>query len=80
MTTTSKNRIMIYGPKDDGTYVVEFKTAADEVLAISAPGGEARVIRHFRSVCPMGCSRRRLREVKKAPASLYRGFKCVSEV
>jgi hypothetical protein len=22
-----KNRIMIYGPKNDGTYVVEFKTA-----------------------------------------------------
>ena len=22
-----KNRIMIYGPKDDGTYVVEFMTA-----------------------------------------------------
>jgi hypothetical protein len=29
-----KNRIMIYGPKPDGTYVVEFKTA-DEALAIS---------------------------------------------
>jgi hypothetical protein len=28
MTTTGKNRIMIYGPKDDGTYVVEFRTAA----------------------------------------------------
>jgi hypothetical protein len=25
---TGKNRIMIYGPKDDGTYVVEFRTAA----------------------------------------------------
>jgi hypothetical protein len=25
---TNKNRIMIYGPKDDGTYVVEFRTAA----------------------------------------------------
>jgi hypothetical protein len=23
-----KNRIMIFGPKNDGTYVVEFKTAA----------------------------------------------------
>ena len=40
MTTTSKNRITIYGPKDDGTYVVEFKTAADEVLAISAPAAK----------------------------------------
>jgi hypothetical protein len=27
MTTTGKNRIMIYGPKNDGTYVVEFRTA-----------------------------------------------------
>ena len=23
-----QNRIMIYGPKDDGTYIVEFRTAA----------------------------------------------------
>jgi hypothetical protein len=28
MTTTGKNRIMIFGPKTDGTYVVEFRTAA----------------------------------------------------
>ena len=25
---TSKNRIIIFGPKDDGTYVVDFRTAA----------------------------------------------------
>jgi hypothetical protein len=31
---------MIYGPKRDGTYVVEFKTAASEALAISMPAGE----------------------------------------
>ena len=36
-TTTGKNRIMIYGPKHDGTYVVEFRTAAGEALAISIP-------------------------------------------
>ena len=30
MTT---NGIMIFGPKDDGTYVVEFRTAAGEALA-----------------------------------------------
>jgi hypothetical protein len=35
MTTTGKNRIMIYGPKNDGTYIVEFRTAAGEALAIS---------------------------------------------
>jgi hypothetical protein len=34
---TGKNRIMIYGPKDDGTYVVEFMTANSDVLAISIP-------------------------------------------
>jgi hypothetical protein len=44
---TGKNRIMIYGPKNDGTYIVEFRTADGEALAISIPGGEARVIRHF---------------------------------
>jgi len=31
---TGKNRIMIYRPKADGTYVVEFRTADGEVLAI----------------------------------------------
>jgi hypothetical protein len=34
---TGKNRIMIYGPKDDGTYVVEFKTSGGDVLATSIP-------------------------------------------
>ena len=27
---TGKNRIMIYGPKDDGTYDVEFRASEDE--------------------------------------------------
>jgi hypothetical protein len=30
---TGTNRIMIYGPKEDDTYVVEFRTAEGEVLA-----------------------------------------------
>jgi hypothetical protein len=37
MAMTGKNRIMIYGPKDDGTYIVEFRTAAGEALAILDP-------------------------------------------
>jgi hypothetical protein len=37
MTEPQKNRIMIYGPKDDGTYVVEFRTAAGESLGIQCP-------------------------------------------
>jgi len=30
---SGRNRIMIYGP-NDGTYVIEFRTAAGETLAI----------------------------------------------
>jgi hypothetical protein len=47
MAVTGKNRIMIYGPKNDGTYVVEFRTAKGEVLAISIPRTETAVIEHF---------------------------------
>ena len=36
------NRIMIYGPKNDGTYIVEFKTAAGDPLAISIPRTEGQ--------------------------------------
>jgi len=51
---TGKNRIMIYGPKTDGTYVVEFRTAQGEALAISIPRSEAAVIRHFQERMPNG--------------------------
>jgi len=54
ITSDGKNRIMIFGLKDNGTYVVEFRTAAGEALAISIPGGEARVIRHFQERMPYG--------------------------
>jgi len=40
--TAGKNRIMIYGPKEDGTYVVEFKTAAGQAMAISIPETRGR--------------------------------------
>ena len=51
---SGQNRIMIYGPKDDGTYIVEFRTAAGEALAISIPRAEASVIRHFQARMPYG--------------------------
>jgi hypothetical protein len=51
---TGKNRIMIYGPKGDGTYVIEFRTAAGEALAISIPRGGTAVIRHFQECMPYG--------------------------
>jgi hypothetical protein len=52
MTGAGKNCIMIFGPKDDGTYVVEFRTAAGETLAISIPRTEAAVVRHFQERMP----------------------------
>jgi hypothetical protein len=54
MAMTGKNRIMIYGPKDDGTYVVEFKTAAGEALAISIPRTETAVVKYFQERMPYG--------------------------
>jgi hypothetical protein len=54
MTTEGKNRIMIYGPNSDGTYVVEFKTAEGEALAISIPRTETAVVKHFQERMPYG--------------------------
>jgi hypothetical protein len=54
MAVLGKNRIMIYGSKNDGTYVIEFKTAAGEALAISVPAGETRVLKHFQQRMPYG--------------------------
>ena len=51
---TGKNRIMIFGPKDDGSYVVEFRTADGEVLSISIPRNETAVIQHFQARMPHG--------------------------
>jgi hypothetical protein len=51
---TGKNRIMIYGPKSDGTYIVEFRTAAGEALAISIPASETMVVRCFQERMPYG--------------------------
>jgi hypothetical protein len=45
---------MIYGPKTDGTYIVEFKTADGEALAISVPVGETSVLKHFQERMPYG--------------------------
>jgi hypothetical protein len=50
----AQDKITIYGPKGDGTYVVEFKTAAGETLAISVPSGETAVLEHFQTRMPYG--------------------------
>jgi len=54
MSTTAKNRIMVFGLKDDGTYVVEFRTSEGEALAISIPRSETAVIRYFQQRMPYG--------------------------
>ena len=50
----TQHRIMIFGPKAYGTYVVEFRTAWDAVLAISIPSAESGVIRYFQERMPYG--------------------------
>ena len=45
---------MIFGPNEDGTYVVEFRSVEGDVLAISIPRTEAAVIRHFQERMPCG--------------------------
>jgi hypothetical protein len=40
--------------KTDGTYVVEFRMADGEALAISIPSSEARVIQYFQERMPYG--------------------------
>jgi hypothetical protein len=47
-----KNRIMAYGPKDDGTSAVEFRTPEGDVLAISIQTG----VGISRNGCRMACS------------------------
>ena len=42
MTTNGKNRIMIFGHKDDDTYVVEFRTANDGRWRETADAGTRR--------------------------------------
>jgi hypothetical protein len=51
---SGRNRIMIYGPRNDGTYIVEFKTADGEALAINVPVAETRVLKHFQERMPFG--------------------------
>jgi hypothetical protein len=57
MTEPQNNRIIIYGPKEDGTYVAEFRSAGGESLAISVPRGETSVLKHFQAQMPYGLCR-----------------------
>jgi hypothetical protein len=52
MPMPERSRIMIFGPKTDGTYVIEFRTADGEELEISVPAGETRGLKHFQERMP----------------------------
>ena len=45
---------MIYGPNSDGAYIIEFRLADGDSLAISVPAGETRVLKHFQARMPYG--------------------------
>jgi hypothetical protein len=49
-----QDRITIRGPEKDGSYIVEFKIADGEALAISVPRGETAVLEHFQTKMPNG--------------------------
>ena len=67
---SGRNRIMIYGPKPDGTYVVEFETADGDSLAISVPAGETRVLKHFQARMPFGLFAPDVRSDPKAQTAM----------
>src|SRR5215831_172112 len=50
-----QDKITIHGPKIDGTYIVEFKTADGVALAFSVPkGGGTAVLEYFQDKMPYG--------------------------
>src|SRR6516162_4204460 len=44
-----QDKISILGPRDDGTYVVEFRTAGGKKLATTVPSTKAAVLKHFQA-------------------------------
>ena len=50
-----QDKITIHGPKTDGTYIVEFKTADGVALAFSVPKGSGTaVLEYFQDKMPYG--------------------------
>jgi hypothetical protein len=42
----------VYGPKNDGTNIIEFQTPAVVALAIGVPAGGTRVLKYFQQRMP----------------------------
>ena len=45
--TTAPDKISILGPKHDGSYVIEFRTAAGKKLTIRVPEAKTAMLKHF---------------------------------
>ena len=75
MAMTGKNRIMIYGPKNDGTYVVEFRMSDGEALAINVPVGQTHILKRFQERMPYGLFvpdvNRKLQETREAAMAAF---------
>jgi hypothetical protein len=64
-----QDKITIHGPKTDGTYIVEFKTADGVALAFSVPKGSGTaVLEYFQDKMPYGLA------VPDVPRTISRTF------
>jgi hypothetical protein len=64
-----QDKITIHGPKTDGTYIVEFKTAEGVALAFSVPKGSGTaVLEYFQDKMPYGLA------VPDVPRAMPTGF------
>jgi hypothetical protein len=52
--TTPQNRIMIFGPKQDGSYWLELLQADGQSFVLSVPASESAVPKHFQKLAPYG--------------------------
>jgi hypothetical protein len=49
-----ENKITIYGPKYDGSYILEMLAADGRAFTLAVPAAEADVLRYFQEQMPLG--------------------------
>jgi len=49
-----RDRIRIFGPKDDGSYWLELRQADGDSLVVSVPASETHVLKYFQQRIPYG--------------------------
>jgi hypothetical protein len=76
-----QDTISILGPRDDGSYVVEFKTAGGEKLAVTVPRTKSEVLKHFQlatadhaPIADEGVLKPEIRNVLKIGWTVVRGI------